>query len=95
VRYAFDVLRHALVLGVAGLSIAARGPGCGGFESSSAGLNAPCTRDTDCESGLLCQAGVCTGPLEDAAPPPEAGPSQMGDAAPLPDGAPQDGAVDG
>jgi hypothetical protein len=66
VRYASRVIRHALLLAAASLSLLAREPGCGGVDSSSSGVNAPCTRDYDCASGLTCQQGVCTGPAVDA-----------------------------
>jgi hypothetical protein len=57
------VLRNAFVLGVAGLSLLARDPGCGGgVDSPSSGVNAPCTRDKDCADGLRCVEGVCTSP---------------------------------
>jgi hypothetical protein len=61
------VVRHALVLGFASLSLVARDPGCGSAGSSSNGPNAPCTRNYDCASGLSCLSGVCSGPPEDAA----------------------------
>jgi hypothetical protein len=57
------VLRHALVFGVAGLSLLSRDPGCGGgVDSEPSGVNAPCTRDKDCGDGLKCTDGVCTSP---------------------------------
>ena len=61
-RYASRVLRQALVFGVAGFSLMARDPGCSGVDSTSSGPNAPCTRDYDCASGLICKGGVCAGP---------------------------------
>lgn len=39
-----------------------RDPGCGGAESPSSGVNAPCTRSKDCGAGLVCMEGVCTEP---------------------------------
>jgi hypothetical protein len=39
-----------------------RDPGCGGVDDPEGGPNAPCTRSSDCESGLTCMQGVCTGP---------------------------------
>jgi hypothetical protein len=66
VRYASVVVRHALLLGFASLSLVAHDSDCSGVDSSSSGVNAPCTRDTDCASGLTCQGGVCTGPAVDA-----------------------------
>ncbi len=34
--------------------------GCGSVDSSSSGLNAPCTRSKDCSGHLVCTQGVCT-----------------------------------
>jgi hypothetical protein len=66
VRYALCVIRQALVLGVASLSLLARDPGCSSVDSSgTSGANAPCTRDYDCKDGLTCRGGVCTGPSKD------------------------------
>jgi len=31
-----------------------------GTDTSTVGLNAPCTRSSDCENGLACLGGVCT-----------------------------------
>ncbi len=59
------MVRRALVFGFASLALAARDPGCGGVDSTSAGVNAPCTRTGDCANGLTCESGVCTGPLND------------------------------
>jgi hypothetical protein len=59
------VLRHALVLGVAGLALLATSLGCSDVDSSSSGANAPCTRDYDCEGDLTCQQGVCAAPEGD------------------------------
>lgn len=36
--------------------------GCGGTESPSSGINAPCTRTKDCGRSLVCVEGVCTEP---------------------------------
>ena len=50
-------------LAIAGVVLAAlRGPGCGEVDSTESAANAPCTRDKDCESGLVCSAGVCIVP---------------------------------
>jgi hypothetical protein len=73
-RYAIGVVRHALVLGIASFSLVARDPGCGSVSSSLSGVNAPCTRDYDCASGLTCESGVCTGPPVDAGVPADSGP---------------------
>jgi hypothetical protein len=62
VRYASDVIRQALLVGFAGLSLLAKTADCGDVDSSSSPVNAPCTRDNDCMSGLTCQGGVCSGP---------------------------------
>lgn len=51
-REAFAALALAL-----GLS---RDPGCGGVDDPQGGTNAPCTRHSDCRSGLSCSEGVCT-----------------------------------
>ena len=48
---AFAVVAVAL-----GLS---REPGCSGVDDPQGGKNAPCTRDSDCKSGLECSEGVC------------------------------------
>jgi hypothetical protein len=40
-----------------------RGPGCGEVASSENGANAPCTRNSDCTSALVCAQGVCVPPL--------------------------------
>jgi hypothetical protein len=37
----------------------AREPGCSGVDDPQGGKNAPCTRDSDCKSGLECSEGVC------------------------------------
>ena len=50
--------RHALLLVVA--LVALRDP-CG-TDTSPVGVNAACTRTTDCESGLTCVGGVCSPP---------------------------------
>jgi hypothetical protein len=60
------VVRGALLLGVAAVALYASGAGCGSAVDSSSGLNAPCTRDKDCQDGLTCEEGVCTGPSVDA-----------------------------
>lgn len=39
-----------------------RDPGCGGVDDPQGGTNAPCTRSSDCRSGLLCSEGVCVDP---------------------------------
>lgn len=31
-------------------------------KDTAAGVEGPCTRDSDCVEGLLCQQGVCTTP---------------------------------
>ncbi|MEO8797445.1 MAG: hypothetical protein ABI551_06135 [Polyangiaceae bacterium] len=36
-----------------------RGPGCGEVESADSSENAPCTRDKDCGTELVCRGGVC------------------------------------
>jgi hypothetical protein len=64
-------------VGAAGLV----GTGCGSLDSTSAGVNAPCTRDNDCASGLTCQSGVCSGPMMDATAPQDAARDAPGDAA--------------
>ena len=64
------MVRHALVLAFASLSLAGRDSGCGSVDSSAGSLNAPCTRSSDCASGLTCQSGLCAGPNEDAGGPP-------------------------
>jgi hypothetical protein len=63
------VFRQAVVLGVASLSLFSNraGPGgCGGEDASSGGVNAPCTRNYDCATGLTCDNGLCAGPNEDS-----------------------------
>ncbi len=76
-RYAFGVVGRVFVAALAllplWLALGAGAEGCGSLNTSS-GLNGPCTRDYDCTTPLSCQSGVCTGPMEDAAPPREAGP---------------------
>lgn len=47
---------------------------CTGVDSPGGGANSPCTRTSDCASGLSCDGGVCT-PLD-------AGPSEGGADAP-------------
>jgi hypothetical protein len=58
------VIRNALAAKVVTLGIAAYGvahdPGCGSVDSTSSGVNAPCTRDKDCRGDLVCEKGVCT-----------------------------------
>ena len=75
------VIRQAFVLGVAGISLLARDPGCGSVDSSSSGANAPCTRDYDCTSGLECVGGVCTAPGGDGGPAKDSGSTPPKDAA--------------
>jgi hypothetical protein len=59
-----------------------RGPGCGEATSPENGANAPCTRDTDCVSSLVCAQGVCVPP-----PPPDSDAS-------IDDASPGDAAAD-
>lgn len=33
-----------------------------GTDTSTEGVNAACTRTSDCDNGLTCQGGVCTPP---------------------------------
>jgi hypothetical protein len=56
------VLRNVVAYGVVSLGALAfgRDPGCGGSESPSSGVNAPCTRTKDCSGHLVCTEGVCT-----------------------------------
>jgi len=53
------VVRHLVAIGFA-LGIA-RDPGCGDVDSPRGAVNAPCTRDKDCQGdqGLVCREGVC------------------------------------
>jgi hypothetical protein len=71
------VIREALLASVAALGLA-QDPSCGGTDSPTSGVNAPCTRDKDCSGGLSCREGICTG---DAGPPPSdaAGDARDGD----------------
>jgi Dickkopf-like protein len=46
-------------------------PGCGGVDSTTGGVNAPCTRDKDCTAGLTCLNGSCVAP-DSGLPPPDA-----------------------
>lgn len=39
--------------------------GCGGVDDPQGGTNAPCTRNSDCRSGLKCSEGVCIDPTAD------------------------------
>ncbi len=63
------------LFGIAGISLSfGRDPGgCGGVDEHSGTVNAPCTRDKDCKTDLVCREGVCAdldaGPPRDAAPP--------------------------
>jgi hypothetical protein len=52
-------MRFALALLLLGL---ARDPSCGGVDTPPSGVNAPCTRDKDCQAGLVCASGVCASP---------------------------------
>ena len=56
------MLRNVVAYGVVSLGALALGrdPGCGGADSPSSGVNAPCTRSKDCSGGLVCMEGVCT-----------------------------------
>ncbi len=72
------MIRHAAIAGVL-LGIAAHDPSCGSVDSSSKGLNAPCTRAKDCAAGLVCPSGVCVLP--------DAGDEAGGDAAAAQDAA--------
>lgn len=64
------MVRHVVAYGMISLGALALGrePGCGGSESPSSGVNAPCTRSKDCTGGLLCTEGVCAEPDSGAAP---------------------------
>jgi hypothetical protein len=64
------VLRNVVAYGVVSLGALALGrdPGCGGSDSPSSGVNAPCTRSKDCSGGLVCTEGVCTEPDSGALP---------------------------
>ncbi|NOU30553.1 MAG: hypothetical protein HOO96_21855 [Polyangiaceae bacterium] len=46
-----------------------RDESCGGPGSASGQVNAPCTRNGDCEGKLRCAAGVCTDPDLDSGSP--------------------------
>ena len=62
------MVRHVALFGIAGLSLAlARDPGCDGVDSRPAKVNAPCTRDKDCDDDLVCREGVCAS-LDASAP---------------------------
>lgn len=50
------MVRPALVVAFA--LLAAHDPSCS-TESPGGSVNAPCTRPTDCASGLECSGGVC------------------------------------
>ena len=50
------MLRPYLAAGL--LVVAFREPACGEGEARG-GVNAPCTRQKDCESPLVCAEGVC------------------------------------
>jgi hypothetical protein len=67
------VSRHALLLVVALGSL--RDP-CG-TDTSPVGVNAACTRTSDCDDGLSCVGGVCTPP--DAGAPADGGASDSND----------------
>jgi hypothetical protein len=58
------VLRNVVAYGLLSVGALALGrdPGCGGADSPSSGVNAPCTRTKDCTFGLVCTEGVCTEP---------------------------------
>ncbi|MGH7270279.1 MAG: hypothetical protein ACREJ3_07580 [Polyangiaceae bacterium] len=50
-----------------------------GMDERAAGLNAPCTRTTDCERRLTCQEGVCAPQVDASAPnPPDRDASDAG-----------------
>ena len=53
------MVRNVLALAVMSLGLA-REPACGGADSPSSALNAPCTRSKDCSAGLQCTEGVCS-----------------------------------
>jgi len=62
-------------------------PGCSSSDSLSSGLNGPCTRDRDCQGGLVCPRGVCVlGNMPDAG-------TDAGDGGDGGDGAKTDGAI--
>jgi hypothetical protein len=61
---------RAALLGLALLGLM-RDPSCGGVDTPASGVNAPCTRDKDCQLGLVCASGVCEG--TDAAAPIDGG----------------------
>jgi hypothetical protein len=76
------VLRNVVAYGVVSLGALALGrdPGCGGSETPSSGVNAPCTRSKDCTGALVCTEGVCAEP-DSGLTPTDAGTTPPGDAA--------------
>ncbi len=52
------MVRHVLAISLA-VGATLRGPSCGDVDSPTSGIHAPCTRDRDCNSGLVCTEGVC------------------------------------
>lgn len=69
-------IASALVMAVLGLG---RDPGgCSGGGESEGIVNAPCTRDKDCQKALSCVEGVCTSP-DAPLPPVDAGPVGRGE----------------
>jgi hypothetical protein len=58
---------HEKVLLLAVAIAVSRDPGCD-TQTAPGGINAPCTREKDCSSGLQCTGGVCVS--NEAGPPP-------------------------
>jgi hypothetical protein len=71
-------VHKALILAVA-LGVSHDPGGCD-TETTGGGVNAPCTRDKDCSTGLSCTSGVCVEPDSGAPPPVDAGTDAAADA---------------
>ncbi len=53
---------RSITLALLGAALFAREPACGEAGDPPGSVNAPCTRERDCEHGLACTSGVCTNP---------------------------------
>jgi hypothetical protein len=63
------IRQGAIGFALVALGLARDPGGCGAVDDPDGGTNAPCTRNSDCRSGLICSDGVCAGPDSGNTPP--------------------------
>lgn len=75
------VRQTAFAFALVALGVSRDPGGCGGVDDPQGGTNAPCTRNSDCRSGLRCSEGVCVDPnAPDASTTPKDGGGDVKDA---------------